>query len=144
MSRSAKGFCHGLLLGHVEADDAPTTVGEHDENEEDAQVRGGDGEEINGDEVPDVIGQERPPCLRRRGAPPFRQQTGHGALSDVDAELEKFAVDSGGTPQEFAAAIRGTSARTSAETHGRRRAGRRAGPNRPGSGGATSGQRCRD
>jgi hypothetical protein len=41
-------------------------VSEHDENEENAQARGGDGEEIDGDEVPDVIGQECAPRLRRR------------------------------------------------------------------------------
>jgi hypothetical protein len=29
----------------------------------------------------------------------FREQAGDGALGDVDAELEKFAVDSGSTPQ---------------------------------------------
>jgi hypothetical protein len=38
-------------------------VGEHDEDEQDAQTRGGDGEEIDGDEVADVIGQERAPRL---------------------------------------------------------------------------------
>ena len=54
------------MLGHVEVNDAPAMVREHDENEEDAQARGGDGEEIDGDEVPDVIGQEHAPRLRRR------------------------------------------------------------------------------
>jgi hypothetical protein len=44
-------------------DDAPPVVGEHDEDEQDAQTRGGDGEEIDGDEVADVIGQERAPRL---------------------------------------------------------------------------------
>ena len=99
MSRSAKGFCHGLwgvlrtssiphalhsvpkplavdlvtvaqeigrrrvvregghdllggpvgggVLGHVEVDDAPAMVGEHDEDEEDAEPSGGHGEEID-------------------------------------------------------------------------------------------------
>ena len=35
----------GGVLGHVEMDDAPAVVGEHDENKEDAQARGGHREE---------------------------------------------------------------------------------------------------
>jgi len=37
-----------------------------DEDEQHAQARGGNREEIDGDEVPEVIGQERAPRLRRR------------------------------------------------------------------------------
>ena len=39
----------GGMLGHVEGDEAPTMVGEHDQDEEHAQARGGDGEDIEGD-----------------------------------------------------------------------------------------------
>jgi len=56
----------GGMPGDVEVEDAPPVVGEHDEDEQDASARGGNGEEIDGDEVPDVIGQERAPRLRRR------------------------------------------------------------------------------
>ena len=115
MSRSAKGFCHGLcgavttssirmpfnalpellavdsvtvaqeiggrgvvresvhdllggpvgggVLGHVEVEDAPAVVSEHDENKEDTQARGGDREEIDGDQMTDMVGEERPPGL---------------------------------------------------------------------------------
>jgi hypothetical protein len=38
------------MLGHVDVEDAPPMVGE---DEEDAPVRGGHGEEIGGDQVPD-------------------------------------------------------------------------------------------
>ena len=31
----------GRMLGHIEVEDAPAVVGEHDEDEEDAQARGG-------------------------------------------------------------------------------------------------------
>ena len=41
-------------------------MGKHDEDEQNAQARGGNSEEIDGDEIPDVIGQERAPRLRRR------------------------------------------------------------------------------
>jgi len=106
MSRSAKGFCHGLwgaredfadphaldaspkrlpvdavaiaeevgrpgvvrervdellggpggggMLGHVEVEDAAALVGQHDEDEEDVQVSGGNGEEVDRDEVADM------------------------------------------------------------------------------------------
>ena len=53
------------MLGHVEAEDAPTVVGEHDENEEDAQARGRQREEVDSDEVADMVGEERSPGLRR-------------------------------------------------------------------------------
>jgi len=112
MSRSAKGFCHGLcgavrtalhsvakllavdlvtvaqeiggrgvvregvhdllggpagggVLGHVEVEDAAALVGQHDEDEEDVQVSGGNGEEVDRDEVADMVGEERSPGLRR-------------------------------------------------------------------------------
>src|SRR6267143_2129594 len=88
----------GGMLGDIEMEDAPAVVGEHDEDEQNAQARGGNGEEIDRDEVPDVIGQERAPRLRRRGAA-FREQAGDGALSDVDAELEELTMDSRGAPE---------------------------------------------
>ncbi len=53
------------MLGDIEVEDAPPVVGEYNEDEQDAQARGGNGEEVHGDEVPDVIGQERSPGLRR-------------------------------------------------------------------------------
>jgi len=45
---------------------APAVVGKHDEDEQHARARGGNREKIDGDEVPDVIGQERAPRLRWR------------------------------------------------------------------------------
>ena len=57
---------HGGMLGDIEVEDAAPIVGEHDEDEQDAQARGGDGKEVDGDEVPDVVGQERAPRLRWR------------------------------------------------------------------------------
>ena len=56
----------GGMLGDIEVEDAPPVVGEYNEDEQDAQARGGNGEEVHGDEVPDVIGQERALRLRRR------------------------------------------------------------------------------
>src|SRR5437867_1196170 len=86
------------VFGHVEVDDAPAMVNEHDENEEDAQARGGNREEVEGDQVADMVGEKRPPRLRRPGTP-LRHQPGDGALGDVDTELPKLAMDSWGAPE---------------------------------------------
>jgi hypothetical protein len=56
------------MLGDVEVDDAPPMVSEHDEDEEDAPPNSGHGEEIDRDQMADMVGEERAPGLRRRGA----------------------------------------------------------------------------
>jgi len=55
------------VLGDVEVDHTPALVGEHDEDNEHPQARGGHREEIEGDEVPDMVGEERAPGLVQRG-----------------------------------------------------------------------------
>jgi hypothetical protein len=52
------GPMSGGVLGHVEVDDAATMVGEHDEDEEDAEPSGWHGEEVDRDRVGDVVGGE--------------------------------------------------------------------------------------
>jgi hypothetical protein len=39
------------VLGDVEVEDASAIVGQHDEDEWNAQARGGNGEEIEGDQI---------------------------------------------------------------------------------------------
>ena len=63
-------------------DDAPAVVSEHDENKEDAQARGWHREEIEGDQIADMVGEERPPGLRRQGAP-FRHEPRDGDRKSV-------------------------------------------------------------
>ena len=70
----------------------------HEEDEEHPQARGGDREEIEGDQVSDVVGEERAPGLRR-GCAPLRHQPGNGSLGHLDAELPEFAMDSRGAPR---------------------------------------------
>jgi hypothetical protein len=53
----------GGMLGHIEVDNAPAMVGEHDEDEEDAEASGRHGEEIDRDQVANMVGEERPPGL---------------------------------------------------------------------------------
>ena len=88
----------GGMRGDVEVDYAPAVMGKHNENEQDTEANGGHGEEVDRDEVADVIGEERPPGLRGLGTT-LRHEAGDGALGDVDAELEKLAVDARRTPQ---------------------------------------------
>src|SRR3989441_8449793 len=45
----------GGMLGNVEVEDAPAIVSEHDEDEQDAQARGRNSEEIEGDQIRDVM-----------------------------------------------------------------------------------------
>ena len=57
----------GGVLSDVEVDDASAMVREHDENEENAQARGGHREEIDRDQVPDMVDEDRPRGLGRLG-----------------------------------------------------------------------------
>jgi hypothetical protein len=72
-------------------------VSEDDENEQDPKARGGHGEEVDGDQVADVVGEERPPGLRGLGVA-LRHESGDGTLGDVDAKLEELSVDARRTP----------------------------------------------
>ena len=50
------GPVSGGMLGHVEVDDAAAMVGE--QNEQNAQARGRHGEDVDGDQVLDMVGEE--------------------------------------------------------------------------------------
>jgi hypothetical protein len=108
----------GGMLGDVEMDDTPAVVGEHDEDEEDAEPSGGHSKEIDGDQVPDMVGEERPPGLRGLGTP-FRHQAGHGALGHIDSDFQERAMDAWGPHSGFAVAMRVIRALISALMGGR-------------------------
>src|SRR5437879_1458389 len=86
------------ILGDVEVEDAPAIMCEHDKGEQDPQPHSGNDEEINGDQVADVISQERAPGLRGRCAA-LREEPGDGALGHADAEFQELTMDSRGTPE---------------------------------------------
>src|SRR5438034_5385914 len=86
------------ILGDVEVEDAPAIVCEHDKGEQDTQAHSRNDEEIDGDQVADVIGQERAPVLGGRGAG-LREEPGDGAFGHVDAEFQELTMDSRGTPE---------------------------------------------
>ena len=68
-------------------------VGEHDKDKEHLQAHGGNREEVDGDQLADVVGEECSPGLGRRGVP-LRQQTGNGTLGHLNPKLLQLAVDS--------------------------------------------------
>src|SRR5439155_20116929 len=81
------------MLGNIEVEDAPAIVSEHDEDKQDAQARGRNGEEIEGDQIRDVIGKERAPGLRG-GCAALRDEPGDGALGYLEAGLQQLTMDS--------------------------------------------------
>jgi hypothetical protein len=76
----------GGMLGHIEVDDPSAMVSEHDKNEEHAQACGGDGKEVEGDEVSDMVVKECPPGLRRPQAP-LGHEPRDSTFCHVEAEL---------------------------------------------------------
>ena len=86
------------LLGDIEVEDAPAVVGEHDEDEQDAQTGGGNCEEVDRDEVANMVGEERAPSLRG-GWAALRHEPGDGTLGHVDAKLQELTMDSRGAPE---------------------------------------------
>ncbi len=53
----------GRCACHVEVDDLAPMVKQHDEHEEDTERRAGHNEEVDGNQVGNVIGEEGPPRL---------------------------------------------------------------------------------
>src|SRR3990172_2078081 len=90
----------GRELRDVGMQDAPTIMGEHQEDETNPEGSGRDGEEVNGDQRLDVVIEEGSPGLRWR-LPPAGHVLGHGGLGDVDSELEQLTVNSRGTPERI-------------------------------------------
>src|SRR5438132_11533349 len=111
------------MRGNVEVEDAPAIVSEHDEDEQDAQARGRNGEEIEGDQIRDVIGKERAPGLRGRcAALRMSRETVRSATWKPSFSSSPWTL---GAPQRgLAAAIRMTRAAIAGLTGGRPRVGR--------------------
>ena len=54
------------VFSHIKVNDLPAVMLKDEEDIEDTEGGGGDGEEVAGSDVGDVIGQEGSPSLRRR------------------------------------------------------------------------------
>src|SRR5260370_19464331 len=88
----------GRVGGRIEVKHATAVMGQHQNHVRNLETDGGQGEEVDGDQMLSVILQECAPGLRRRLA------AGHhvfadAALTDIDAQLEQLTVDSWSTPR---------------------------------------------
>ena len=75
-------------------------VSEDDQDKEHPQLSGGNGEEVDRDQVPDMVREERAPGLRGRGRA-LGDQARDRTLRHFNSELEEFSMDSGGAPQRI-------------------------------------------
>jgi hypothetical protein len=85
------------MFGHIVMHDSPTVVGENDQNKQDAKRSSGHHEEVDGDQVLDMIVQERSPRLGGR-FPLSRHQSGDRPFRDLNPQFLQFPVDSGTSP----------------------------------------------
>ena len=83
---------------HVEVKDPSAVVRKYDKYKQSLEPDGVYGEEVDRNHWRHVIGQKRPPHLRRRFGM-SHHVFGHRCLRDWYPELEKFAVDSRRSPQ---------------------------------------------
>ena len=86
------------MFGYIEMKNRSTRVGQYDEDIENAKGGGGDGKEINGDEVGEVIAEKGPPGLGW-GLAGTNHILGHGFLREVNIEFEQLSMNSRGSPQ---------------------------------------------
>ena len=94
------GPSRGGMLGDVEVEDPAPMVSEDDQDEEHPQLSSGHSEEVDRDEIPDVIREERPPGLRGR-CRALRDQAGDRTLGYFNPELQQLPMDSGCAPERI-------------------------------------------
>src|ERR1017187_8451454 len=82
----------GRVAGHIEVNNAATIMGQYQKHVKDVETDCGDGEEIDGDELRDVVLQEGAPSLSRRFAA-AHHVFADTRLADVNAEFEPFAMN---------------------------------------------------
>jgi len=85
--------------GDVEVRDIPPVVTQDDEGEEYAKRRGGDGEEVDRDDISNMVIQEGSPGWRRRFATTDSVLV-HGRLGNVVAEQDEFRVNAWYAPEQ--------------------------------------------
>jgi len=81
----------GGMLGEVEGQDPAPMVSEHDEDEKHPQLSGGDGEEVDRDQILDMVAEKRAPGLGGTQRA-LRDQAGDRTLGHVDTELQEFGA----------------------------------------------------
>ena len=93
----------GRMLGYSRAYNLPAIVGLNDHHVEQPKRDRRLDEHVYGRDSLGLISQEGPPVLRRC-SPPSHDVLRDGRLADLDAELEKLAVDPRRTPEQVGAA----------------------------------------
>ena len=85
-------------VGDVDMHDASPMVRQDHEDEQDLERHRGHGEEVHGDQAPEVVVEERAPGLRRRRSV-ADQILGDRRLRDLEAQLLEFPVNPRRAPQ---------------------------------------------
>jgi hypothetical protein len=81
----------------TEVQNAASVMGQNEKHVKNLEADRGDGEKIDGDQLVGMVLEEGAPSLRRRFVA-AHHVIADGALSDVDAKFEQFAMDAGCTP----------------------------------------------
>jgi hypothetical protein len=87
----------GRVFGHIEVQNAPPVMGQYQRHVKDVETNGGNREEVDGDQLCEMVLQESSPSLRRRFTAPDHVFA-DTRLTDIDAEFEQFAVNTGCAP----------------------------------------------
>ena len=85
------------IRSHVEVNDLPPIVPEHDENVQHAKRDGRNSKEVAGSDVRNVIVEERSPSLRR-WLTEANHVLGHRPLGDLMSQEKQLRADSWRTP----------------------------------------------
>src|SRR2546425_7537377 len=85
------------MVRDVEVEEFATVMPEDDEDEKKTKGEGGDEEEVHGDDLSDVSGEESAPLRRRPRRRPVHV-LGNGQLGDLVAEESEFRLDVAAAP----------------------------------------------
>src|SRR5947209_3381472 len=88
------------MVGHIQMDDTAAVVGEDNEDEQNAEGRRWDREEVHRRTLREVRSQKGAPSRRGRRRSPA-EILGDGRFGDVDAQLLEFAVNTRRAPERI-------------------------------------------
>ena len=90
------------MAGHVEVEDTPSSVVEHEPDGEQREAHGRNDEEIHSrDHVPVIPQEGHPPLMRVQARVDLRQVPGDRRQAEVDSELRQLCLDFARTPTVF-------------------------------------------
>jgi hypothetical protein len=112
-------FC-GRMRRYADVENPAPVVCQHQEHVQDLEPDGWHGEEVDRDQALEMVGKKGPPSLGWR-VPTADHVLADTGLADVDAELQKLAVNARSAPQGFSRLILRIRVQTSLVTAGRPR-----------------------